>query len=175
MKCPACENTLSHISVNKVEGDICHGSCGGIWFDTYEFRKFDEPQESVGEQLLAVKRDPSVKVNHAEKRNCPRCENITMMRHFYSIKREVEIDECAGCAGIWLDPGELMLIRTLYSSEEEKKQAAKQLFNELFDEKLERKLQPSRDKLAKARRFANMFKFICPSYYLSGKQDWGAF
>jgi len=24
-------------------------------------------------------------------------------------------------------------------------------------------------------KISNMFRFICPSYYIPGKQDWGAF
>jgi hypothetical protein len=31
------------------------------------------------------------------------------------------------------------------------------------------------EKLAKTRRVANVFRFICPTYYIPGKQDWGAF
>jgi hypothetical protein len=27
----------------------------------------------------------------------------------------------------------------------------------------------------RARNIARIFRFICPSYYLPGKQDWGAF
>jgi hypothetical protein len=33
----------------------------------------------------------------------------------------------------------------------------------------------SQEKAEKARKVANMFRFICPSYYIPGKQDWGAF
>ena len=29
--------------------------------------------------------------------------------------------------------------------------------------------------LRKARRIAHAFRFICPSYYIPGKQSWGAF
>ena len=29
--------------------------------------------------------------------------------------------------------------------------------------------------LRKARRIAHAFRFICPSYYIPGEQDWGAF
>jgi len=30
-------------------------------------------------------------------------------------------------------------------------------------------------KLNKVLKISNMFRFICPSYYIPGKQDWGAF
>lgn len=29
-----------------------------------------------------------------------------MMKHFFSVKKEVELNECESCAGIWLDTGE---------------------------------------------------------------------
>jgi len=30
-------------------------------------------------------------------------------------------------------------------------------------------------RLDKVRKIADMFRFVCPSYYIPGKQDWGAF
>ncbi len=175
MKCPACGNKLSHIDVNGVEVDICKGGCGGIWFDNYEFKKFDEPHEYAGEALLGVERDPDVAVDHSEKRDCPKCINLPMMRHFYSVKRDVEIDECPGCAGIWLDTGELAAIRSLYSSEDEKREAAKKVFDDLSGPRFEALTNEREIQRDKARSIANMFKFICPSYYIPGKQEWGAF
>ena len=175
MKCPACGNKLSHLDVNGIEVDTCKGGCGGVWFDNYEFKKFDEPHEHAGESLLEVERDPNVTIDHSERRNCPRCENITMMRRFFSIKKEVELDECASCAGIWLDTGELAHIRSLFQSEAERKAAANEVFEDLFGPKLEALTKESEKNLQDARRIANMFKYICPSYYIPGKQDGGAF
>lgn len=175
MKCPACGNELSRIDANGVEVDVCKGGCGGVWFDTFEFRKFDEPHEHAGESLLDVERNPGVSVDPSRRRNCPRCENVTMMRHFYSIRKKVELDECASCGGIWLDTGELAVIRSLFNSEEEKRAAAEELFDDLFGPQLAVLAREREHDKARARRFANMFKYICPSYYISGKQDWGAF
>jgi Zn-finger nucleic acid-binding protein len=175
MKCPACSNELSHADVNGVEVDVCKGGCGGIWFDNYEFKKFDEPHEHAGEELLGSEIDPNVTVDHSEKRNCPKCENIIMMRHFFSVKKEVELDECAGCAGIWLDTGELARLRSLFTSEDDRKEAAEKVFDDLLGPQLEALATERAKNRQKARRMANMFKFICPSYYISGKQGWGAF
>ena len=175
MECPACSNQLSQVDVRGVEVDVCKGGCGGIWFDNYEFKKFDEPHEHAGEALLEVEIDPNVNVDHSEKRNCPRCENIIMMRRFFSVKKAVELDECAGCAGIWLDTGELAHIRSLFNSEEERKEAAENVFVDLFGPQLEILAKEREINRQKTRRVANMFKFICPSYYISEKQDWGAF
>ena len=41
MKCPACENELTDKDVGGVTVDICNGGCGGLWFDNFEFKKFD--------------------------------------------------------------------------------------------------------------------------------------
>jgi Zn-finger nucleic acid-binding protein len=98
-----------------------------------------------------------------------------MMRHFFSVKREVEVDECAACAGIWLDAGELKRIRSLFNTEEERRQAAQEYFEEIFGEELDRMRRESQEKLERTRRIAHIFRFICPSYYIPGKQDWGAF
>ena len=63
--------------------------------------------------------------------NCPKCKDIVMMRRFYSPKHIVEIDECPGCAGIWLDAGELDLIRALFSTESERLAMCDKLIKEV--------------------------------------------
>jgi hypothetical protein len=63
----------------------------------------------------------------------------------------------------------------LFESEEERREAAKKYFKDVFGEKLARMHQESKEKMESAQRIARMFRFICPSYYIPGKQDWGAF
>ncbi len=175
MDCPACDGTLSHLHVSEVEVDVCKGGCGGIWFDQNELKKFDEPHEGAGAELLNIDVDPGIKVDHEQKRNCAKCHGVTMMRNFFSVKKEVEIDTCANCAGVWLDAGELNAIRKQFSSEKERKEAARAVFDELFDPELSKLKAESDEKLQSYRRFANMLRFICPSYYIPGKQDGAAF
>jgi hypothetical protein len=91
--------------------DVCQGGCGGIWFDAFELSRVDESEDVSGELLLSVAADPYVHVDPLRKRECPRCEGVKLKRRFFSPKRRVEIDECPGCAGIWLDAGELERIR----------------------------------------------------------------
>ena len=175
MKCPACGNPLQEMTVSDVTVDVCKGGCGGIWFDQFEFKKFDEPHESSGEALLEIERDESITINHTKRWKCPKCDDIVMMRHFFSVKKEVEVDECPGCAGFWLDYGELGKIRSLFDTEEERQEAARQYFSEIFDNQLTAMKAESEDKLNKAGKIANIFRFICPSHYIPGKQDWAAF
>jgi Zn-finger nucleic acid-binding protein len=175
MKCPACGNMLQEVTVEDVTVDVCKGGCGGIWFDQFELKKFDEPHESAGQALLDVEQDESITIDRTKRLNCPKCDDIVMMRHFFSVKKDVEVDECPGCGGFWLDAGELGTIRSLFETEEERHKAADEYFSEVFGDKMAAMRAESEAKLNKARKISNMFRFICPTYYIPGKQDWGAF
>ena len=175
MYCPACHYPMTETTVSDVKMDICEGGCGGIWFDTYEFRKFDEPHEYAGDQVLFTPRDPKRHIDKEDKHICPRCTGVIMMRHFFSVKRTVELDECASCGGIFLDAGELAALRDLYRTEEERRQHAEEVFDEMFGPELTERLVSSQEKLARKKRVSHMLRFICPSYYLPDDQDWGAF
>jgi len=160
MQCPACGNELQAMTVKDVTVDVCKGGCGGIWFDNFELKKFDEPHESAGHALLGIERDPNVHVQYGSKRHCPKCPDMVMMRHFFSAKRQVEIDECPACAGIWLDYGELGQIRSEYASEEEREQAAEAYFQEVLGPDLaENKV---RTQLRANSRIADIFGFLSP-------------
>jgi hypothetical protein len=174
--CPTCGRTLGQKTVGGLRVDVCEGGCGGIWFDQFELKKVDEPDESAGEALLDVERDPSLSVDLDARRTCPKCtDGVVMMRHYTSVKRRVTIDECPECAGIWLDAGELGAIRSEFPSDEERQKAAEAYFSELFDGPLAAEHARTEAELAGAQKFARAFRFICPSYYVPGKQRWGAF
>jgi Zn-finger nucleic acid-binding protein len=111
MKCPACFNNLREIQVGHLKVDVCQGGCGGIWFDAFELQRVDEEEETAGGHLLEILRDPGLVLDMTRKRECPRCDGIKLKRHFFSAKRNVEVDECPNCAGYWLDAGELEKIR----------------------------------------------------------------
>ncbi len=120
MKCPACGNNLSQKMWGNVELDVCQESCGGIWFDTNEIVRFDEPHEFSESDLLAINRGGQITVIHDKPRNCPKCEGHVLIRQFFDIKNQVEIDQCWNCGGIWLDTGELIAIRNQFASYEER-------------------------------------------------------
>jgi Zn-finger nucleic acid-binding protein len=166
---------MEEVVVEDIAVDVCKQGCGGLWFDKFELQKVDEPHESAGESLLQIIVEKNVATDHSQRRKCPKCEDITMMRHFFSVKKEVEVDECPNCGGFWLDYGELGRIRSQYASEEERKAAAKDYFENIFGDELKRMQEESQENLEKAKKIANMFRFICPTYYIPGKQDWGAF
>lgn len=175
MKCTACGNVLKEKVVSDITVDVCEGGCGGIWFDRFELQKVDEPQEAAGESLLEIEKDESIVIDHEKRRPCPKCGDVIMMRHFYSVKTDVEVDECPKCAGFWLDFGELGKIRTQFETEEDKQKAAEKYFSHMFDGELKTMRMESEEQASKVRNIARMFRFICPSFYIPGKQKWGAF
>jgi len=132
MRCPACGRALVEVTVADVKIDACRGGCGGLWFDHLEIRKLDDRDEAAGEALLDVERRPDARVDHAAPRSCPRCRHQALTRHFYSPRREVEVDECPRCAGFWLDAGELAAIRDQYPSGAARKEAYRQFAQDLF-------------------------------------------
>lgn len=111
MKCPACFNVLTSQPVGGVTVDICEGGCGGVWFDAFELQRLEGQEGTETEYLLQIARDPTLKVDMTLKRECPRCGEVKLKRRFFSPRRQVEIDECPGCGGVWLDAGELEGIR----------------------------------------------------------------
>jgi Zn-finger nucleic acid-binding protein len=142
---------MTEVAVSDVKIQACKGGCGGLWFDEWTLRKVDQPDQSAGDA------------------------GIVMMRHFWSVKRDVVVDECPKCEGIFLDPGELAEIRSDYKSDGDRHKAAQAYYREMFDTQLAGMLRQDKTKLESARKVANIFKFICPSYYIPGKQAWGAF
>ena len=125
MKCPACFNELTKRQVGSLEVDVCQGGCGGIWFDAFELQKVDEAEERAGEHLVEIQRDESIVIDPGRKRECPRCEGVKLMRHFFSAKRRIEVDQCPNCNGYWLDAGELAAVRAERTQQEELNEAAR--------------------------------------------------
>lgn len=175
MNCPACGKVLGEMTVGDVTVDVCRGGCAGIWFDNFEIGKVDEAHEAAGEKLLDLRRSRSITVDPDQQRSCPKCRGQVMMRHFFSVKHQVEVDECPACGGIWLDQGELGRIRAEYATAQERSRAARDYFKDLFGDQLTAMLAESEEDRRRAERIASVFRFICPSYYIPGKQSWGAF
>jgi Zn-finger nucleic acid-binding protein len=176
MTCPACGRALTTRDAGELTVDVCDGGCGGIWFDRHELEKVDEQSEAVGAELLDVQRDPGVVIDPSERYQCPRCtDDVVLLRHFWSIKRAVTIDECPECGGIFLDAGELAAIRDEYPTEAARHAAADAYFKEVVDPLLDEQRAASQAELERAQSFAHALRFVCPSWYVAGKQAGAAF
>ncbi len=176
MTCPACGRELTTMTAGPITVDACANGCAGIWLDHFELAKLDEQSESAGAALLEIPRDPSLSIDLDQRRSCPKCgPQVEMLRHFESVARKIAVDECPKCGGIWLDAGELSVIRDEFPSAEARHEAARKLFSEMFDQQLAAEHAKTEGELQRAQGFAHALRFICPSTYLPGKQDGGAF
>ncbi len=111
MKCPRTGSLLKTIKVGGIAVEISE-ECGGVFFDNLELSKFKSSSDIRGEALAKhLKQFDSHLLNENERIKCPKCTDIVMMRRYYSPLKVIEIDECPGCAGIWLDTGELSKIQ----------------------------------------------------------------
>ena len=171
MQCPVCENAMKEVVAAGVTVEVCADGCGGMWFDRFEIDKFDNSNEQEGLQILEMCESASNSAARGpEKISCPKCEGQIMRQFLYSAADSVEVDECPSCAGMWLDAGELASIRQKFASEEERTEAAKKVFAAQLVIIGEQKPEKST-----VQRVAKMFRFICPSYWIPGDQDWGAY
>lgn len=175
MKCPACGKGLTELEVAGIKVDICQAGCHGIWLDNYEIEKVDEAHESTGEKLLDFTHTSRPPADRSAKRACPKCQTTVMQRFYFSVKKDVEMDDCPNCGGTWLDANELAGIRSEYKTEGEKKQAAGQAFAKMFNGELAAQAARSQEELKRAQRFARAFKYVLPSYWIPGKQAGGAY
>lgn len=173
MKCPVCDNTLTEIHLeleadqnwDEVRVDACEGGCGGFWFDRFELEKVDELHEGAGARLLEIDHDPSIPVDHDVDRNCPKCDDIVMMKRFFSVNRAVELDECGGCAGLWLDAGELERVRRDFETDEARQDAFDAYFEEQFAPTLEVRETHERDKGG----IRSVLKFLSPTQWFTDR------
>ena len=173
MKCPTCDIDLAQVTIENIQLDVCKDGCGGIWFDRFELEKMDEPHEFTDENLIDVLAIESpVGYDPTLKRQCPKCGDMIMMRHFFSFKKEVEVDHCPKCAGYWLDEGELFKIRKLFESESDRTEATKKYFSDLFDMELSKMKKESEEKAQQAQKIANMFRLISPKHYFDKIKNW---
>ena len=107
MKCPACKNPLLEKSAGGMTLDVCYGGCGGIWFDATELERVDAKAATTLHTIWNV---PVNSVKLTEPRLCPRCPEQVLDRKWFSDRKQVEIDQCPICGGIWLDAGEFTRI-----------------------------------------------------------------
>lgn len=157
MICPSCGRELSSVTVGALTVDACDGiGCGGIFFDHDELTSVDDLSEECGDELVRLqKRTNPVAVDSTEEqsRRCPKCAGIKMMRHYFSARQKVVIDECGKCHGIWLDAGELDQIRREFGSREERERDLQAYFEKLFPG------NPARSKSKAAHVLERLFNF----------------
>jgi len=175
MLCPACGDELTEVKIADFVVDVCDGGCGGIWFDWFELQRVDEPHETAGETLTNIEPGAGGTRQAGKRRKCPRCDDMVLMQHFWSVKHEVEVDECPQCAGFWLDAGELEQVRGLFETEQQRRDAGAAEFKQQFGEEIARMDSENQAKLEAVLDVTSKYRFLCPSQFVGESADWGVF
>ncbi len=99
MKCPACAAPLLSMFYEGVRVRLC-GGCNGV------FVGHDELKVIVHRQEVEIPRDRGLVAEQGEEveRTCPRCA-VSMQKPRF--RKQITLDRCPQCKGIWLDRGEL--------------------------------------------------------------------
>lgn len=166
MICPVCKQSMIEQDFGGVKVDVCTAGCKGIWFDWYELAKLDENNEGVGQALDEALHHP--RVNDASRGviNCPKC-NIPMHQHLHKSNKEVNVDECYGCGGFFLDSGELTEIRDHHMSEQEEAAYSQKLLANLPE--YQQGLRDQEKEKLRVDALLRYTRFMRLSYYMTGK------
>lgn len=162
MNCPLCKVPMQQINISGVVIDECD-NCHGLWFDSHELSRLDELHEGSGEDLDRILSYPRAGDSRREPLTCPRC-TMKMKQRNYFYRSGINIDECYGCGGIWLDAGELRAIRENFKDAEERVELFETMISDHPDyQQLKAQqslLQQQTEKLRQKGLLKNLFK-IC--------------
>lgn len=120
MKCPRTNTELKTVKVGKVPVYVSE-ECGGVFLENQTLKLFECPKDRRGEALakhLSQYHNDTIDID--KRVSCPSCTDVVMLRRYYSPLHVVEIDECPGCGGIWLDTGELAKLQSLMLNEKDR-------------------------------------------------------
>ncbi len=102
LPCPACDHQMTCSQAVGVEYDECL-NCLGLWLDKGELEQLARA-ERPPHRLLHGRLDGTAPPLRPEgTRSCPRCAQVMSIM----MVRDVRLDFCADCQGLFLDHGEL--------------------------------------------------------------------
>ena len=169
MNCPVCKKPLVDEDFCGVQAHVCENGCKGLYFDWLQMQKLDHKNQGFGDALQAALKYPRKNDENRERLHCPKC-TLPMYRHMFDLDKEVNIDECYGCGGIFLDSGELQELRDHSMSREEEEAYRKKLVDDMREAKALDQ-QVAKDE-QRADALAHYTRFLRLSYYATGGKDW---
>ncbi len=103
MKCPKCEqDLLEPTTVHGIELDRCR-HCHGLWLDEEELPTLLERSPGDAKKLSGKRVD---EIANEKPGYCPR-DQSKLLRAYSARNKNIILDTCPECRGIWLDAGEL--------------------------------------------------------------------
>jgi Zn-finger nucleic acid-binding protein len=163
--CPVCGKTMVEQDFGGVKVHVCDKGCKGLYFDWLQLQKLDHKNQGFGDALQAALKNPLVNDENRPRLHCPKCQ-LWMYRHEFDLDKEVNVDECYGCGGFFLDSGELNQIRD-HSMSAQEEQTYLNKFVEDMPEIKEMEQQEVKD-TQRADAVAHFTRFLRLSYYATG-------
>jgi Zn-finger nucleic acid-binding protein len=122
--CPRCDGRLDYIEAEELQIvpppalDHCP-DCGGIWIQRASLTPL------IGLDLKLLRRWESVlaaqvrgvSATREAEIICPVC-HVPLDEHPYARDDSVRVDQCHACLGLWLDSGELVLIKRISAEQD---------------------------------------------------------
>jgi Zn-finger nucleic acid-binding protein len=103
--CPCCRTPLRPLEFSGVQLEEC-ADCGGVWFDDGELNAVRDSGVE-GYETLEVQASPGAQHVPSEgAKLCPSC-NLRLRTYRYLYTSPIELEECPGCYGVWVEEGEL--------------------------------------------------------------------
>lgn len=99
--CPKCGQSMFRGKHAGTEVDLCSG-CHGVWLDRTELAAITGKPVDLPEPLHAK----------ATAFHCPRC-GTPLQERPYCGRADILVECCLGCGGIFLDRGEMVMIKDL--------------------------------------------------------------
>ncbi len=161
MNCPACNNELQFEEITGVKVQACEGSCGGLWFEWNAIKKLKDRNAAAGAELLYVERAEGVHTFRDIQHPCPHCIHTLLYRHCFSRQFNYEVDQCAKCAGFWVNVGALAHLPQNAPTESDQQKAAA-YFKNLFEESLRPENLTHPDTQEAAQTILHIFRFLTP-------------
>ena len=166
LMCPVCNKALVDQDFGGVKVHVCSNGCKGLYFDWLQMQKLDHTNQGFGDALQAALKYPRTNDANRPRLHCPKC-HLPMYCHQFALDKEINIDECYGCGGIFLDSGELKELRDHSMSAPEEKAYLDKLVEDLPETK---QLEQAEAKDAqRAEALAHLTRFFRLSYYMTGK------
>lgn len=112
MICPVCLEPMEPLVFFDTEVDSCR-FCGGVWLDSGELSTYISRGSVPGRLLTGYCLDDSKMQVDEGNRKCPKCRDLMkVVSH-----KEVNVDTCPSCRGLWFDRGEILEIMKAYYQE----------------------------------------------------------
>lgn len=109
IQCPQCRQAMMSVSVRANPGqlimlDQC-GKCGGIWCDKWELFPVDPDEaERIDPLDTTLLTDPTILTD--AQLFCPRCTAALQKLSDPSLPKDIQLQRCSRCDGIWLNRGQ---------------------------------------------------------------------